>query len=83
MQFLTLNPFRDVKIEDTANLLHRPDMIIKLIPPRFMVKWLARNRRRTDPRITEEEIQAYAKRVHETVGYTLLLRGTGISTVSP
>ena len=44
-------------------------MIIKLVPPAVMAKWLARNRRRTDPRITEEEIRSYAKRVHESVGY--------------
>ena len=74
----TLNPFRDAKIEDAVNLLHRPEMFIKLIPPRVMVNWLARNRRRTDPRITEEEIRAYAKRVHETVGYASSVQSRGI-----
>ena len=60
---------RDIKIEEAINLLYRPDMIIKLVPPAVMAKRLARNRRRTDPRITEEEIRAYAKRVLESVGY--------------
>ena len=78
MQFLTLNPFRDVKIEEAVNLLHRPEMFIKLIPPRVMVNWLARNRRRTDPRITEEEVRANAKRVHETVGYASSIQSRGI-----
>jgi len=49
---------RDTNIEEAVNLRYRPDMIIKLVSPEIMAKLLARNRRRTDPRITEEEIRA-------------------------
>ena len=44
---------RDIKIEEAVNLLYRPDMVIKLVPPEVVAKGLARSRRRTctDPRL--------------------------------
>jgi len=64
-----------MKIEEAVNFLHRPKMFIELIL--VMVNWLARNRRRTYPRITEEEVRAHAKRVHETVGYASSIQSRG------
>ena len=69
---------RDEKIENAVAALNRSDMVIKLVSPRVLAKWIARNRCRTDDRITDDEVRAYAKRVHETVGYASIVQSRGI-----
>ena len=62
-QFLIIYLRRDTRIEDAVNLLDRSDIIIKLVSSAVIAKWLARNRRYSDVRITEEDVRVYMAKI--------------------
>ena len=62
-QFLIIYLRRDTQIEDAVNLLDRSDIIIKLVSSAVIAKWLARNRRYSDVRITEEDVRVYMAKI--------------------